>query len=415
MGMHTLSVATRRALSRRALFAGSGATFVMAITRPTTAAAQLLDPSQLGKSSTAAMPSGPGPGYARGMASRTVSALMSLVSAYAASGGKFDGLRKAERDLRSLLSTKTANRIADLEEFRQGLFCSGCRKTRRQILSEGSVFPHPGQTIIQPTQAEIDQKAKSLQDDIDATAQKLNDALKQYKPVTTDLDRIRNEIFEGGLLWRSAVAFEDALIIQASADAEREYQSKRTHLTDRFKAITEAETVELDMRIRQRLADELLLMTTTLTSLENRRETQRRGSQLALNNAEQAARLEGGRFQTHVATSAAKIQDGGYRGFLDINGMLLTKSATSYLPNDRATGGRAFQMGDYSPATWGAIRADVAEFLDRAGQRLRGLSNVYYPTADNELRSIRALAVKLSQPHPDAPPPTLPDEVPTSV
>lgn len=46
----------------------------------------------------------------------------------------------------------------ELNELRKGLFCTGCGKTRSQILATGSQFPHPGQRIRKATPEEIDAK-----------------------------------------------------------------------------------------------------------------------------------------------------------------------------------------------------------------------------------------------------------------
>lgn len=62
-----------------------------------------------------------------------------------------DRLRRNREELSKL----TAEKEAALKEMRAGMFCSGCGKTRSQILAQNDRFPHPGQRSIPPTPKQI--------------------------------------------------------------------------------------------------------------------------------------------------------------------------------------------------------------------------------------------------------------------
>lgn len=73
------------------------------------------------------------------------------------------------------LATKRLTLVSEkakaLAEMRQGLFCTGCSRTRSDILANDgppAVFPHPGQQIRAATQAELDAKGREFDSQIES-------------------------------------------------------------------------------------------------------------------------------------------------------------------------------------------------------------------------------------------------------
>lgn len=64
-------------------------------------------------------------------------------------------------EVRSKLSLLGTERILALAEIKAGLFCSGCGRTKSEILRLGQTFPHPGMHILNLTGGELDARIKA--------------------------------------------------------------------------------------------------------------------------------------------------------------------------------------------------------------------------------------------------------------
>lgn len=382
-------------VTRRVMLGGSALAVLL---HPARSLAQLLNPSVLrpGAPRVSSPLVSHSPSYAQGMAQSVLTALVSLVSAYAGTANKITSLTQDERKLRDEVSARTQSKKDELEEYRQGLFCSGCNQTRSQILSKGEQFPHPGQSIIQPTPQQIADKERQLQNAIDKAASALDKALDDRKSQDGNLTRLQKEIFEGGMLWRSAVTFEEAIVKQREVDAELNYQADRTPITQRVKELLSIEKTERDPQKRAQLTNEVVLLSARLNMLEQKRNTVRRGTELAIATADRRARNDGDRFRSALATETARITDSAHAGFLKVQSNLLTKSGVQWnTGGGRETGGRFFHMGDYGEATVTSLHPRVQRFLNDAGKPYRNGPQAYNPSAREELDQLRELATKL--------------------
>lgn len=417
-GHHGSPVNAAEVFASRRSFLASSAVGLLGFNIPVPVAAQLLDPTNLppatGAPANASSSSLPDPSYARGMASSIASALTSLVSAYVGSAQKSAALSKRQRELEQEVRDRRARMSAEMEEYRQGLFCSGCGQTRSQIWAKGEQFPHAGQTIIRPTQDQIDAREKSLVDALDKLIAELDKVVKQKPPHEKDRGRIRQEIFDGGILWRTATGYEEALINGRAADRARQYHKDRERITIRLAEIEKVEAKEEDAFARNALADELMLMVTTLAAIEARRATDLRAQQMALSKATEFVNITANRFSTHVMEQAPKVTEFGERGFLDINGNLLRRDPFHALGTPiGGAGGIQFHMGSYSDETWGSILPSVAKLVERANSPVFGGPGAYYPHADEETSDMRVLASKLRVIiPPPAPPAPAPEPTP---
>ena len=195
----------------------------------------LLDPSVLQRkggnnapantrSSTSTMQ---GPGAGRTMSESVVNSLDGLTSAAAARVSEVERLDKLIRELQGKLAQARALMEETMADYRAGLFCSGCSKTKTEILRVGDTFPHPGQQIVRATREQIDSKEREMQRPIDSALRDLKEAQNRRSKTAAERDEALAQIDAGLALWNTSMAFERQAI-----DLQRQ-QSERVYGTDR--------------------------------------------------------------------------------------------------------------------------------------------------------------------------------------
>ena len=60
-------------------------------------------------------------------------------------------------------------------EYERGRFCSGCSRTESEIRRTGSQFPHPGESIVPATQAQLDALDREYKGKIDSQEKRVDD------------------------------------------------------------------------------------------------------------------------------------------------------------------------------------------------------------------------------------------------
>jgi hypothetical protein len=60
-------------------------------------------------------------------------------------------------------------------EYERGRFCSGCSKTESEILKTGSHFPHPGESVVPATRAQLDALDREWKGKIEAQENRLDE------------------------------------------------------------------------------------------------------------------------------------------------------------------------------------------------------------------------------------------------
>lgn len=246
----------------------------------------LLDPGKIGaahKSPASATPpkqtsaNHQAPSYARGMAESVTSSLDSLTHAAA---GRVDEVIKLDNDAHDLankLQTLQEEMALKMGEYRSGLFCSGCNRTKSEILAKGEPFPHPGQTIIRPTQAQIDAKEIELQAPIDKTDHELRGNRARRAKAVNEREEALLQIGYGLNLWRTSITFEDALIWLDEKDSVAAYKVVRSKTEDQIgklrietqntKDKNDAKLTEIAFE-RNKWADKLIQLTDGIAALK---------------------------------------------------------------------------------------------------------------------------------------------------
>lgn len=322
----------------------------------------LLDPSKLGtssKSSSSGSPaSAPGVGHApqdpargRDMAGSVVVALDGLARAAASRSEDIARLDKEAADLVARLSKYNADKAAKLDEYRQGLFCSGCGKTKSEILAVGDTFPHPGQSVIRATQAQIAAKEREMQAPIDRAVRELEGNRTKRKALGQELDEIFVQVNAGLNLWNTSLAFEKNQLQWALQDAEERYRRERRKLEDSINAPkaaakTASQAGAADPKARQRLQGSLDQLDSKFRSEQGRGKT-------AL-----------GRAAAHAERERVLLNEFLARGKL---AQLTTLLATIAYPSPSADfvdlGGK-FRMGRFNPEGHGEILPSVESFIN---------------------------------------------------
>lgn len=195
----------------------------------------LLDPTGLGAKSSESTAASPGarrsgreaPFYARTMAESVTGSLDTLINAAAGLVAEVAKLDSEARELESKLRDLREEMETKLAEFRSGLFCSGCNKTKSEILARGEQFPHPGQEIIRPTPEQIERKERELQAPIDQADSALRANRARYGKARNDRDEALQQVLHGLKLWRTSISFESLLITLDEEDSIAAYKADR--------------------------------------------------------------------------------------------------------------------------------------------------------------------------------------------
>lgn len=358
-----------RGISRRAALAGLLAAPVLP-SAPAWAQ-DLLDPTSLGGSKVGA-PALPtprarpanwrGPGYPRAMAASVTSALVTLVRAYGGIADQIGKLQQQAKDLTAKRDAAIRDKASKLEEYRQGLFCSGCGKTRSEILARGEQFPHSGQTIIRPTAEQIAAKERELQAIIDNLENQIRDAKAKEGQLSPDIDTIRAQIFEGMGLWRSAHGFERRLIRQESYFDDDDYYRQLVIIARQLgDARAQGAAAGTIFQLERGIAD-LEVWTAALEQLQDRRAKSQASERQALLANESTARRQADQVRTVANEVAGRITAFGYAGYLSIVTVPMGVNVDASLAGGEAMGD-SFRMGKYDRAGFGEILPNVAQFL----------------------------------------------------
>lgn len=195
---------------------------------------ELLDPAKLGApagtkpggTETGSAPSGTASKMDRGMAGSTVVALDQLTRDCAALVREMDKLLRETQELSAQLATLQQAMARTMEEYRNGLFCSGCNRTKSQILATGSSFPHPGQEIIRPTPEQLAAKERELQGPIDRLARQRRETQDRWSRKLAERDEALLQIEAGHQLWVTSVSYQHLLIAAADRASEERYQQE---------------------------------------------------------------------------------------------------------------------------------------------------------------------------------------------
>jgi predicted Fe-S protein YdhL (DUF1289 family) len=334
---------------------------------PKPSSGRLLDPGSLG-GSTAASADGDGaggwsPDQARSMASSVAGSLTSLMSAFATSANAASALADKRDDLVRRLDAAIREKAAKLDEYRQGLFCSGCGQTRSEILAKGEEFPHRGQHIIKATPEQIAAKDRELQGIIDRIRKSIEETDLARQKAEKERDEAIDQIRAGIDLWRAALAFERRLIAIGENTAELAYRRKRGTALDKATQINRSgKAATVAAKIQAEL-DDLSMWAKLLREMDGQRTAQRIASRERLSIADLAAGRERDRISTAANGAIATIKDQIPRNLLQNAVQQIGPGGMRQFGGNAEMQGRRYRMGDRSPERHGEVLANVETFL----------------------------------------------------
>ncbi len=327
-------------------------------TIPTLAAPDLLDPAAIGSAKrppAETSDSAESPGYARGMASSVVSSLDSLTRYAADLLERIAKLEARLRDLERQYAELSAKKAAEMEDYRNGLFCSGCNRTRTDILAHGETFPHPDQHVIQATPEQIAAKERELQAPIDQILRELAEARPKLARLKAERDEALIQIDQGFKCWQTSIVFEDILIHREAREREKILKRKADELADRTSKLrTQMLALPTDDSRRLTLAKELDKLRKEEAPLAAQRAQARRDLDARAAQAAADAAREGSLLNGFVSR--------GTLGLFIAPDTVANPSSGS-VPGGNFSGGGLYRMGDSSPERHDETLPRVTDFL----------------------------------------------------
>ncbi len=360
-------------LSKRRFLLGAASLPAITIAMP--ANAQLLDPSRMGQSTSSAA----GSAFVRGVAPRDGSArswfvtvadaLERLFSKVQAGGNEHNRLASNESDLKNQVNKAEINKESVLDEFRNGMFCSGCNQTRSQILAKGESFPHSGQSIIRATAEQIAAKERELNLVINRLKSSLDEAIQRVRLLAEDLQEAFDQIQAGSGLFSTALYNWKSTIVSHENELSEAFIRKRNAA---FAAATEISN-------RGEKSSDLQEVRAALSDLDMWEDIVRKlnASMIADWNATQAALTE---MHTIARTRHDRLMAEGNRitlalgvtglsaGFTGAYYYLLKGAGPEVAPGrfgGEGSEGLRFRLGDATPTRRGEILSSVQGFVNQ--------------------------------------------------
>ncbi|MBC3880964.1 hypothetical protein H8K35_01395 [Undibacterium sp. LX40W] len=187
----------------------------------------------------------------RAMAERSVSALAGLCANTNALIEQLAKLRAEIAEQQRKRQELEAFKAAEMEDYRNGLFCSGCNRTKRDILSKGETFPHSGQKIIAPTPEQIANKDAELQRPIDQLTAALAKNNKDAVVTDTIMRDGREQIEFGVWLWETSIGSERSAM---QKNLQRKLDKLQAELKQIEKTIDDIRMAEFASKKNQEVA-----------------------------------------------------------------------------------------------------------------------------------------------------------------
>jgi predicted Fe-S protein YdhL (DUF1289 family) len=345
------------------------------------AGADLLDPSAIGKgkaSGTGALldPSGIGLGGSapatstpaaststasamgkssyrgRGMASSVAGSLVNLSATLAGIVRDHKRFKAESEELAEKLRELIDKMTSVMAEYRQGLFCSGCGRTKSDILSKGETFPHSGQKIIKPTQAQLDNKERELQAPIDQTQRDLRNIAETLKRLMDEREEGLAQIDHGISLWHTATSYEHLLLWGQERDSLAHYKAARAKVDAQMKVARAEESQAKTQQASEAARRDLDTWVSAQRTLDAQRVSDRSDIDRAVGQASRMA-----------ASERDRLNDAFNRPLL----REVLSASVSVILVVRSGGfsglGGYYRMGDYKPSRHDEIIDSVRSFL----------------------------------------------------
>ncbi|TDM04897.1 MAG: hypothetical protein C4K60_20900 [Ideonella sp. MAG2] len=301
-------------------------------------------------------------GHGLSMADSVAGSLDGLTAAAAARVNESARLNRLIDEAQAKLRRAIEVMAETMADYRQGLFCSGCGKTKTEILKAGDTFPHPGQQILRPTLAQIAAKEREMQQPVDRAQSELKELVAKRDKNAAEREEALAKMEAGLALWNTSLAYERQAIEWRLRQSERAYNADRQtldHTAAQVAGTTPEATRERD-RIRQARA------TLEKRQRQSRDDIAAAQSRLAASAADQQRRID--------SFLARDPLPRVFSGAANITPYFLPNASFNDL-------GGLFRMGDFNVARNGETLARVEAFI-AAFRRLPAVPAAPVPPAD---------------------------------
>lgn len=360
-------------LSRRHFLLGAASLPAITIAMP--ANAQLLDPSQMGRSTSSAAGGAlvrgvaPSDGSARSWFVTVADALERLFDRVEAGGDEHSRLTSNESDLQNQVYQAEINKESVLDEFRNGMFCSGCNQTRSQILAKGESFPHSGQSIIRATAEQIAAKEQELNVAINRLRSALNEAIQRVKRLVEDLKEVFDQIQAGTGLFSTALYNWKSTIVSHENELSEAFMRQRDAAFAAAAEISNRGEKSSDLQeVRAALSD-LDMWEDIIRKLNASMIADWNATQAALTEMHAVARTRYDRLMAEGDRITHALNIGGLKTDFTYAYYFLLKGAGPEVSPGRfggeGTEGLRFRLGDATPSRRGEILSSVQGFVNQ--------------------------------------------------
>jgi hypothetical protein len=171
-------------------------------------------------------------------------------------------LMAARKDLADLIAEKAQA----LQDLREGAFCTGCGRTRSELLAKGEGFPHPGQQARPATPEELAKAENDYDARIDRLRARVNDLENRFKEAKSKLDNAHHELNVTIPRYHKDLLAERDLRMQEWSseweEFDRQLESLQQAAEAAAKAVKQAQggdatdAAEMNLRIQRRQLDE---------------------------------------------------------------------------------------------------------------------------------------------------------------
>jgi prefoldin subunit 5 len=297
----------------------------------------------------------PAPSYGRGMAASVVSSFDGFTNAVSRLHAKLKSLNEREKKVLAELALLKAQYAEKMEEYRQGLFCSGCGKTRSEILARGETFPHSGQSIVRPTPAEIAAKERMLQAPIDRLEKELKEIREAKQKTDDEIAEARRQSEAGLRLWRTALSFEVALYWADELDLRAAHAAERKQASNQLARLEADAKKPMDEDARAAMRRDHTMWDGVIRKLDSQRDNELRTFQSNMKNASASAFRERDRLDYYFRREGVK----------DVLLFTLVSMAIQTPASSLDFLGGHYRMGDFQPSNNGEILSSVRTFITK--------------------------------------------------
>lgn len=308
------------------------------------------------------------------MASQTESAFLGLLRSLVAHVNNHKRAKAQEEKLRIEIAQLQAKVARELDDYRQGVCSGNCGRSRLQFLAAGeTVFPHPEQTVVRPTSAQIAARTAELQRPLDELVRNRAKNDEEFKREDQLWRLVEEQLTYGSRLWVVAVDLERLILLRLDNRADKAHRAKRDEVLAQVAANLRIIEEQTSPSALQSVASDLEIWRERLREMEVRRALDKRDHGLKLRDqqiwANERARgviADGSNILSALGMEVPGGALAAVHFFRSAEAAIGSQIAGQGAANEPL--GRRFLMGSYGPEKVGTTLGNVTRFCDVSQQ-----------------------------------------------